>query len=136
MHSAGKGQEEGGPGSNTLALPLLHAPPLYDLVVKVQLLCWASELSARSFVPVVITPLYLVLLARRVVLAPKGFRVAVSPSELRLTTTSVICVWVPSVLASKSLKVVVLTVEAPSSQRRWPSGWFPGPRAWPRSALC
>ena len=60
----------------------------------------------------VITPLYLVLLARRVVFAPKGLRVAVSPSELRLTTTSVICVWVPSELTLKSLKVVVLTVGA------------------------
>ena len=38
-HSGEYGQEEEGPGSNTPALPLLHAPPLYDLVVKVQLFC-------------------------------------------------------------------------------------------------
>ena len=106
-------------------------------MVKVQLFCWASELPARSFVPVVITPLYLVFLARRVVFAPKGLRVAVSPSELRLTTTSVICVWVPSELTLKSLKVVVLTVGGPSFQRRWQSGWCLVPRSWPRSvALC
>jgi hypothetical protein len=55
------------------ALPLLHAPPLYDLVVKVQLSCWASELPARSFVSVVSTPLYLVFLASKVVFAPKAF---------------------------------------------------------------
>jgi hypothetical protein len=59
-------------------------------VVKVQLFCWASELPARSFVPVVSAPLYLVFLASKVIFVPKGFRVALSPSELRLTATSLI----------------------------------------------
>ena len=101
----------------------------YGLVVKVQLFCWASELPATSFDPVVSTPLYLVFLASRVVFVPKGLSVALSPSELRLTTTSVICVWVPPALTLKSLKVVVLW-RSSSSPRRWPSGRCPVPRSW------
>jgi hypothetical protein len=84
--------------------------------VKVQAFCceplrllfWSSWLPATSLAPVVITALYLVPLAKCVVVdVPKGFRVATSPS-VRLTVTLVICVWVPSVLSLKSLKVDLL----------------------------
>jgi hypothetical protein len=67
---------------------------------------WSRGLPATSLAPVVITPLYLVPLAKCVVVdVPKGFRVAFSPSELRATVALVICVWVPSGLSLKSLKV-------------------------------
>jgi hypothetical protein len=79
-------------GGNIPALSSLRAASPYGLVVKVQLFCWASELPAKSFVPVVTTALYLVFGASTVVVVPKGLSFAVSPSELRLTTTSVI--WV------------------------------------------
>src|SRR5215213_8811574 len=95
---------------NIPAISLPQATYRYGLVVKVQLFCWSSELPARSFVPVLRTPLYLVFLASRIVFAPKGFSVALSPSELRLTTTSAIRVWVPSGLTLKTLNVVALTV--------------------------
>src|SRR5215204_6142460 len=76
--------------------------------------CWSRGLPATSFAPVVITPLYLVPLAKCVVVdVPKGFRVATSPSVLRLTLTLVICVVLPSVLTLKSLKVELL-IEAGS----------------------
>ena len=69
--------------------------------------CWSSWLPTESFAPVVITPLYLAPLAKFVVVVPKGFSVAVSPSVLGLTATLVICVVLPFVLTLKSLKVVV-----------------------------
>ena len=78
-----------------------------------RVLFWSSWLSATSLAPVVITPLYLVPLAKCVVVdVPKGFSVAFSPSVLRLTLTFVICVWVPSELTLKSLKVEVVIEEA------------------------
>ena len=73
---------------------------------KPAVVLWSSWLPATSLAPVVITALYLVFLAKCVVVeVPKGFRVATSPSVLRATVTLVICVWVPSGLSLKSLKV-------------------------------
>ena len=66
---------------------------------------------AISLAPVVTTALYLAPLANTVVELPKGFRVAVSPSVLRLTLTLVICV-VPLEVTFKSLKVVWFMEEA------------------------
>src|SRR5215208_108692 len=82
----------------------------HDFCCKpVVVLSWSRVLSATSFAPVVITPLYLVFLAKCVVVdVPKGFRVALSPSVLRLTVTLVICVVLPSGLTLKSLKVEVV----------------------------
>ena len=74
---------------------------------------WSRGLPATSLAPVVITPLYLVPLAKCVVVElPKGFRVAFRPSVLLLTLTLVIWVWVPSELSLKSLKVEVVMEEA------------------------
>src|SRR5918994_3927160 len=71
--------------------------------------CWSRGLPARSFAPVVTTALYLLPLAKCVVVeVPKGFSVATSPSVLRATVTLVICVWVPSGLSLKSWKVDLL----------------------------
>src|SRR5919112_2471536 len=71
--------------------------------------CWSRGLPASSLAPVVTTALYLLRLAKCVVVeVPKGFSVATSPSVLRPTVTLVICVWVPSGLTLKSLKVEVV----------------------------
>ena len=73
---------------------------------------WSRGLPATSLAPVVITPLYLVALAKCVVVElPKGSSVATSPSVLRLTVTLVIWVVLPSGLILKSLKVVVFMEE-------------------------
>ena len=75
---------------------------------------WSSWLPATSLAPVVITALYLVPLAKCVVVElPKGLRVATSPSVLRLILTLVIWVVLPSELTLKSLKVEVV-IEAGS----------------------
>jgi hypothetical protein len=66
-------------------------------------------LPATSLAPVVITPLYLVPFAKcAVVDAPKGSSVALRPSVLRATLTSVMRVVLPSGLSFKSLKVEVV----------------------------
>src|SRR5829696_2486138 len=68
--------------------------------------CWSRGLPTTSLAPVVITALYLVPLAKCVVVeVPKELSVATSPSVLRLTVMLVICVVLPSGLILKSLKV-------------------------------
>jgi hypothetical protein len=77
-----------------------------------RLLFWSSGLPATSLAPVVIIALYLVPLAKCIVVElPKGFRVATSPSMLRLTLRLVIWVVLPSGLTLKSLKVEVVIEE-------------------------
>src|SRR5829696_2076441 len=68
--------------------------------------CWSRGLPTTSLAPVVITALYLLPLAKCVVVeVPKELSVATSPSVLRLTVMLVICVVLPSGLILKSLKV-------------------------------
>ena len=74
---------------------------------------WSRRSPATSLAPVLTTALYLVPLARLVVLeVPKGSSVALSPSALGLTRALEICVVLPSELTLKSLKVVGFREEA------------------------
>jgi hypothetical protein len=73
---------------------------------------WSRGLPAKSIAPVVTTALYLVLFAKRVAEVPNGLSVALRPSVLGVTVTSVIRVVLPSGLTLKRLKVSAFMEEA------------------------